>query len=49
MTGYGIRPTSTISGKPKALIGASSSSACAGSPVWQMSSADSFMPEPSGA
>src|SRR3954449_13044156 len=49
ITGYGIGPTSVTSGEPNALNGASSRSAASGSPAWQMTSADSLLPDPSGA
>ena len=49
ITGYGIDPTSTTSGEPHVLNGASSRSASAGSPAWKTTSAASFVPEPSGA
>ena len=49
ITGYGIGPTSVTSGEPNALNGASSRSAASGSPAWQTTSAESLLPEPSGA
>ena len=49
ITGYGIGPTSTISGEPHVLNGSSSRSATSGSPVWKTTIAESFTPEPSGA
>jgi len=49
ITGYGIGPTSTISGDPHDLNGARSRSAASASPVWKTTSAASFVPDPSGA
>ena len=49
ITWYGIGPTSTTSGEPHSLNGASSRSASSGVPVWNTTIAASFMPEPSGA
>ena len=49
ITGYGIGPTSAMSGEPQALIGSRSRSAWSGSPVWKTTIAASFVPDPSGA
>ena len=49
ITGYGIGPTSTMSGEPQLLNGARSASAWSESPVWKTTIAASFMPDPSGA